>query len=400
LTTKKLNLTRQIEAPLSYVFYLFNNKSGWSEWFSVKTYGYAMKDAVMRVYHETDGDFLFHFTAEEPEERIAFDLTEMKSQEASKVEVSFSEEDDQVTISLVHSELPAERVEFFEKLWGKGLDNLKSVAESGKDLRTWERPFLGVLVELWITEELAEEKSLPTTHGMQLSGVIEGRGAEQAGLQKDDIIVRIADVELHNFNQFLEMLADMKAGDVVDLAYYRGDERHEIELTLSSYPVAEPPATAHDYAEKIEKFHGSVMKSLDALQEEFNEAQFDFRPGAGEWSAKETIAHLISTEADAQVWVSTLVAGCEEYICGSSHAVRIKSLLALYPTAEQLLDLLARRQRETVALIEELPAEFVSRKGSFARLATHLNLDLSKHYKEHIHQIKESLAQAENVRVS
>ena len=398
MTTKKLNFTQQVTAPLSYVYYLFNNKSGWSEWFAVKAYGYVKQSLVMHAYHETEGDFLLHFTAVKPEEQIQFDLTEMKTKQTSQVEVTFSEEGGMVTVALKHSGLPAERTDFYENLWGKGLENLKSMAEEGIDLRTWERPFLGVTVESWIDSEMAEEKSLAVDYGMLLSSVIEGRGAETAGLQQGDIIVQMDGVELHDFSQFLEVMTGKKAGDEVDLGFFREDEKQEVTLTLSSYPAAEAPATAHDYAEKIDKFYRTVRKTLKSLIEEYSEAQFEIRPGPGEWSAKETIAHLISSETDIQVWISTVVAGCEEYACSSSHAVRIKGLTAQYATAGQLLEVLSQRQNETVSLIAELPAEFVSRKGSIARLANHLNLDLSRHYKENLPKIKESLGQAENVR--
>jgi hypothetical protein len=235
---------------------------------------------------------------------------------------------------------------------------------------------------------------------MQLSSVITGWGAEDAGLEKGDIIISMAGQEMQGYKSFLDLIGTFKAGDTVDLSYYRGAEKHDIEIKLSSYPVSDPPATAHDYAEKIEKFHQNTIKKLSTIFEDYNEAQVEFRPGAGEWSAKETLAHLISYESDIHTWVSTLVAGCEEYPCPSSHAIRIKGLLSLYPTVDGLIEELARRQRETVAMILELPAEFVNRRGSFSRLATGLNFDFSKHYKEHLLQIKESLEKAENVRVS
>ena len=90
--------------------------------------------------------------------------------------------------------------------------------------------------------------------------------------------------------------------------------------------------------------------------------------------------------------------GCEEYPCSSSNQLLIKGLLAVYPTVDELLEELIRRQKQTVALLLELPAEFVSRKGSFSRMADSMNLTFTRHYKDHIDQIVETLEQTENVR--
>jgi hypothetical protein len=400
LTTQKLNLTQQIEASLSYVFYMFNNKSGWREWFTHKSYGYAKKNGMLRVYHEPEGDYLFHFTAEVPEQRIAFDFTDLETKQVSQVEVSFEEDGGIVTISLEHSGFPADRLEYFKALWAKGLENLKSMAETGKDLRLWGRPFLGVTVQDWVTPEFAQEHDLPVEYGMQLHSVLSGYGAEAAGLQKDDILLTLNGTELHDYKIFLDFLATVKAGAVVELTYYRGEEKHQVEIELSSYPVSELPAAAHDYAEKIEKFQASVRQKIESLFEEYNDAQVEFRPGPGEWSAKEILGHLISYESDAHIWMSTLVGGCEEYPCSAAHAVRIKSLLTLFPTVDELMEELARRQKETVTILLELPAEFVNRRGSFARLIAGMSIDYSKHYKEHLHQIQEGLEKAENLRVN
>lgn len=400
MAAEKLSFTRQIEAPLAYIFYMFNNKSGWMEWFSHKAYGYAKKKGMLRVHYEPEGDFAFHFTAEKNEESIAFDLFDLESSKRSQVGVSFEEDDGQVTVSLEHGGIPTNRVDFFKEIWETSLDNLKSVAETGKDLRLWNRPFLGVTVKEWLNPEMAAEQGLPVDYGMLLDSVLSGRGAEKAGLQKEDIIISLAGTDLREYKHFLDLIKTFTAGDVVALSFYRGEERHDIEIALSSYPVSEPPATAHDYADKIEKFHKNTIKNLSRLLEDINEAQADFRPGPGEWSVKETIGDLIAFERDAHIWVATLVAGCEEYPCSSSHALRIKALLSLYPTVEDLTAELVHRQRETVGILRELPAEFVNRKGSFVRLANGLNLDYSKHYKERLDKIKESLEKAENVRVS
>lgn len=399
MASKTLNLNQQIEAPLAHVFYFFNNKSGWMEWFSYKAYGYAKTNEVLRPYHGTDGNIAFYFTAEEVDEWITFDFIDLDSKHTSQVEVSFDEKDGKVTVSLEHSGIPEDKYGEIKKRWGKGLENLKVVIETGKDPRAWDRPYFGFTMKRWVTPEIAKEKNLPVEYGVHLDSVLSGGGAENAGLQIGDIIVSIAGTEIIDDKAFSELWEALNAGDVVSLSYYRGKTKHDVEVELSAYPLSEPPTTAHDFAEQVERFHRSALKRIGQIIEDHNEAQLAFRPGPNKRSSLETLAHLIAYESDIQTWIATMVTGCEEFPCSASAAPRIKSLLALYPTVEELLAELARRQKETVALLMEIPAEYVNRKGSFYRLSTDLNFELRKHYKGHIAQIKESLEKAENVRV-
>ena len=400
MASKTLNLTKQIETTLAYAFYSFNNKSGWMEWFTYKAYGYAKKNAVLRPYQEAEGNFAFYFTAEDQDERIAFDFIDLDAKHTSQVEVSFEEEGAMVTVFLEHSGIPENKFEKIKKLWEKGLANLKTVIEEGKDPRMWDRPYLGFTMKGWVTPELAREKKLPVEYGIHLDSVLSGGGADKAGLQKEDIIISIGGKEILDHKGFMSLKESLKPGDVVSLSYYRGDQKHAVEVELSGYPLPAPPATAHDLSEQIERFQRGALKRITQIVEEYLETQIAYRSGPNEWNAQEALSHLIAYENDIQIWISSMVTGCEEFPCSASHAPRIKSILALYPTAGDLLAELARRQKETAALLLEIPAEYVNRKGSFFRLAADLNFEVRKHYKGHISQIKELLEKAENVRAN
>lgn len=400
MTKKTITLTVSINATLAYAYYAFTNKSGWMEWFAHKAYGYSKKTGMLRVDHEPEGDFAFHFTAEKPEERIIFDFIDLGTMETSEVEVNFEEDNGLVSVSLEHREVDEKSYTRIKSIWEKGLENLVSVLEEGKDLRLWNRPFLGVLVEGWITPETASERGFPVEYGMLLSNTISGGGAEKAGLIKGDIITKTAGHELHSFNEFLDFTATVKAGDEVEIEYFRDGKKEQLDLTMMSYPVADPPANAHELADQIANFQEKAVTKIVHAFEESNDAQADYRPAVGEWSAKETLAHLAAYEIDSQIWITTLIGGCEEYPCQASHPVRIKALVSLYPTVKQLIEEWNRRQQQTVAILQELPAEFVNRKGSYRRMAGGLNLDFTRHYKEHVAQIVNTLEKAENIRAS
>ena len=67
--------------------------------------------------------------------------------------------------------------------------------------------------------------------GLLLSGVIGGGPAEQAGLQKGDVIVEIAGQSIANIYDYTYALELLKIGQPVKIAYLRGGKRIETMLT-------------------------------------------------------------------------------------------------------------------------------------------------------------------------
>jgi len=70
--------------------------------------------------------------------------------------------------------------------------------------------------------------------GLLLSGVIGGGPAEQAGLQKGDVIVEIAGQTIANIYDYTYALDLLKIGQPAKLVYMRGTERRETMLTPSA----------------------------------------------------------------------------------------------------------------------------------------------------------------------
>lgn len=67
--------------------------------------------------------------------------------------------------------------------------------------------------------------------GLLLSGVIGGGPAEQAGLQKGDVIVEIAGQSITNIYDYTYALEVLKIGEPVKVVYQRGGQRRETTLT-------------------------------------------------------------------------------------------------------------------------------------------------------------------------
>jgi len=68
-------------------------------------------------------------------------------------------------------------------------------------------------------------------NGLLLGGVIGGGPAEQAGLQKGDVIVEIAGQTIANVYDYTYALELLKIGQPVKVVYTRNGERKETMLT-------------------------------------------------------------------------------------------------------------------------------------------------------------------------
>ena len=71
----------------------------------------------------------------------------------------------------------------------------------------------------------------PSVKGLLLGGVVGGGPAEQAGLQKGDVIIEIAGQAITNIYDYTYALDLLKIGQPVKVVYLRGSERRETTLT-------------------------------------------------------------------------------------------------------------------------------------------------------------------------
>jgi hypothetical protein len=123
------------------------------------------------------------------------------------------------------------------------------------------------------------------------------------------------------------------------------------------------------------------------------ETEADREPAAGEWSAKETLAHLIQTERN---WIANLddVVGGYERLSddwGGNLDTHIKATVLAYKNALGMLDELKRLADETVAFLAALPPEFSARKCSYYLAALQM-LQAQSHTFSHVEQIKSAIA--------
>ena len=98
------------------------------------------------------------------------------------------------------------------------------------------RGFLGVNI-VDITPDIAASFDLPVDHGVGITSVQPNGPADAAGLQANDIVIQIGDVETNNSGDLLQALTEYRGGDTVTVSFYRGDSLQETEITLVDRPT-------------------------------------------------------------------------------------------------------------------------------------------------------------------
>ncbi|MBQ9890092.1 MAG: PDZ domain-containing protein, partial [Firmicutes bacterium] len=72
------------------------------------------------------------------------------------------------------------------------------------------------------------------TRGIYISSVIEGGGAEAAGLKEDDIIVKVNGTEVGTMNKINSIIVGYKDGDTVSVTYLREGQEYTADVRLST----------------------------------------------------------------------------------------------------------------------------------------------------------------------
>ena len=399
MSVENLIISKLILAPIEHVYRAFTNSTAYREWMCDVCI--ADPRPLGRLYFGWNGPFYAagEFTQVELYRLVAFSWQGRGEPAPTWVKVTLNPAEDGTSLRLEHGGLGEgaawERArQTFQRSWETGLENLASVLETGRDLRIVNKPMLGVYLDAF-DPEIARRIGVPVTQGARLGGVLDGLGAQQAGLQENDVIVRLNGRVIRDVGDLGAALQPARAGDDVEVDYYRKTEQRTARFKLAGRPIPEIPPTAAALSEAVEQIYGDIKPTLDALFQGVSEAQAGHQPAENEWSAKEVLAHLIHSERGLQNAIVEAVGSAEAHYDqyagnwnGRNHATlsAMPSLVALLREYRTLMD-------ETVVLFAELPPEFVSRKSSYWRLVFN-SMQLASHFNSHALQIKAALESA------
>lgn len=386
-----------INTPMKFAYRAFTNSTSLREWLcdvaTVEPHPHG------RMYLWWRGDFYSsgHYLELDENKLVKFRWFSSIDPVPTEVTVAFEEKDSGTLVRMDH-EVPndpswAKMAEGFRENWESSLENLKSVLETGIDLRIANRPLMGIIPGDF-TEEQASALGVPVREGMRLDGVINGMGAQKCGLQKDDVIVEFGGhTILNDASSFPNAISGKKGGEKVEVSFYRGPEKKTVTMELTKRPMPAVPFNPAELEKQARSLYESALSEVEKAFDGYTDAQAMSRPEPGEWSALETVAHLIAGERFNILFLTSLIDGYEITTDGfgtNIHA-QVQATVKTYPSISLMLGALRQAVNETLAYTALIPAEFTENKGSFYRFGSAL-LQPNFHLTAHLEQIKSALA--------
>lgn len=391
--TKTIKLKQIVNAPAAEVFTAFTNATALCEWLCNVAQADPHEGGRLYLWWSHGYYASGEFTSLRPGERIFFSWHGRDDPGASRVKISLKTAPASTLVSLSHVGLGTgkewrQAAKEIRRGWKQGLENLQSVLETGQDLRFVHQPVLGLSGVSQLDAEAASRLGQPSEAGLRLAGVIDGMGAQAAGLQKDDVITKIARFKVNDYPAVIAALKGKQPGDKVKVTYYRDGKKNTTRLQLSRRPLPEIPVTPEELSAAVQRMFAQFNAELDQSLEGVSEADASCQPNPEEWSIKDILAHLIVNERERHSWFTGLIQGQEaDFVISVNLPTRIRATIAAFPTLASLLDELKRNEAETAAMVAALPFDFVIRKRSYWRLGYNL-MQSHLHFQHHLEQIQ------------
>ena len=105
--------------------------------------------------------------------------------------------------------------------------------------RVPDRAYMGVMVSMLPIDEA----TFGIDHGIFVQSVDEGGSAFKAGVQANDIILKIGDVELNAYENLQKTLRKYRAGDETTITVYRNGETITMPIVFDAKPETTEPVT-------------------------------------------------------------------------------------------------------------------------------------------------------------
>ncbi len=402
-----LRFRRTIKAPPAEVYRAFTHPTALRDWLADWAEATAHTGGNLYLWWNSGYWAAGQYTALEPSGTIAFSWLGRADPAPTRVRVSLRPAQGGTALNLTHSGLGRGKAWSaaageIGRGWEAGLENLQSVLETGTDLRLARLPRMGIFIGDF-SSALAEQLGVPVSQGLRLEGTAEGTGAREAGLQPNDVIVRLGGHPVVDMPSLARALVGRQAGDTLAMTYFRGGERHTARLTLSARPPAPPlPASAAELAAAAQSVYSRLIEQFSQHLAGVSEAEAERRPAPNEWNLKELVAHFIACERDFQAWIADML---NDNPTGDSLQFRpnvtprLQAIVARYPSLEALLGELRQAADESVALLRALPEDFVARRPMFRRVAQWVQFVVPDHLPgEHAGQLAATLAAARAAR--
>ncbi|MCC6189993.1 MAG: SRPBCC domain-containing protein [Anaerolineales bacterium] len=392
--TQSLKFKRALNVSPAAIYRALTNATALREWFCDLAIAEPHKGG--RLYFGWNQGYYAtgEFTKLDPDRKVAFTWLGRGEPAATHVRIGIAEKKSGTVMTVEHEDVGAGKkwagvAAAIARGWETGLENLQSVLETGHDLRFTLRPMLGVSGLNSLTRETAERLQVPARQGVVIDGTVEGMGAEVAGLHKDDVLVAIGKHKVYDFPSLATVLQRHRAGDKVNITYYRAGVEQTVELELSRRPLPEMPATAAELVQRMRQIYASDDAALSQAIAGISDAEAGFKPSPEEWGAKEVMAHLITGERDTHAYIEELVGGelrpFDNFVGNSQF--RMRATAQAYPNLAAMLEALRQAQAETLNMLAALPDDFVAGRRSWWPMVYGF-LQNATHTPAHVRQIE------------
>ena len=108
---------------------------------------------------------------------------------------------------------------------------VKSVKEDIMEFGEVRRGVLGVSI-MEVTSELADEKGLPEIEGVYIEGTVDGSAADQAGIRKGDVVLKVNGNEVNSTGELQAQVRRHHPGENVTISLRRNGREMEVTATL------------------------------------------------------------------------------------------------------------------------------------------------------------------------
>lgn len=387
--TTRIQAETEITVDPIQAYRMFTNSTLLREWLADEALASPVEEGRLYLSWSDGYQTAGYFTKLTPGESIGFTWNGSDEKSPTKVKITLKPTDDGTLVRVRHSGFGDDKAgrraaAAIKTAWESSLENLASVTSDGADLRITRRPMLGISPGEEITVDRANEFGID--HGIRLEGVVEGMGAQKAGLRAGDVLIGLGGLPIRNYADLRVAASARQAGDEVEVEFYRDGKPHTTPMELSGRLIPDLPGRADELAamvgEMYRRFHDGLVSVLEGITEEEASQSRD-----GEWSVKENLAHLITDEIDSHSRLIEGVDGVERLYDGATgnSNMRMRVSAAVYPDTWAMVDSCRRAMAETVGLLSALPEDL--RRSTFWRIAFGYS-EGESHLVEHLDQIK------------
>jgi uncharacterized protein YndB with AHSA1/START domain/uncharacterized damage-inducible protein DinB len=373
-----------INAPLQEVFDSFQYECRLREWMCDGARTRPVKGGLFEVRWNSGYEARGVFTAWKPPSTLAFTWGSTMEPAETAVRVTLKPVEGGTKLTLVHSGFGAGkkwagRAEESEREWSRGLDNLKSVLETGLDLRQLNQPRMGLGWE-----------TAPGEAGAMVTAVVGNGPCEVAGLQKGDVIVRAGSHKIRTEQDLINAYFTWKAGQRVPFAVIRNGERKTVSVELGKRSVPEIPDDPAALIEQVRQTHEQAIAALRTAVIMITDEQAGLAPAEGEWSVKQVLAHLTASERAFQHWALEVLQGNETFGIQGQLPESFAAAFVTAPTVGALVDRFERDLTESRTIVASLTPEHRANKWRYRQIAQML-VAFGSHTQDHIGQIQNTV---------